>query len=479
MLTTKAQAQLPLVKISTDTFTNNYSQHATEVEPDTFAFGSTIVSAFQVGRVVNGGGADIGFSTTTDGGANWTAGYLPGLTVNFAGGRASAASDASVAYDAAHGQWLISTLPIGSNMVVAVSRSMDGISWENPITVSNINADKNWIVCDNTVTSPFYGHCYVEWDSPAAGDLIEMSTSTDGGLSWGPARQTADRAAGLGGQPLVQPNGTVIVPILSFSGSGGIGAFTSTNGGASWTKMVNVASVTDHTEAAGLRSGPLPSAEIDGAGKVYVVWSDCRFRAGCASNDIVVSTSTNGTSWTPVARIPIDPTTSTVDHFITGLGVDPATSGNTAHLTLAYYFYPVSNCSFSTCKLGVAFVDSNDGGNTWTRGKKLAGPMKLSWLPNSQNGLMVADYISTSYVEGKPFAVFAVANAKAGSIFDEAMYTTSAPLLASNEEPRFSSKGEKPVPNAKSDHGPMKFYDLDHEYPIPPPRKAAKRSSKK
>ncbi len=68
MLTMSAQAQLPLVKISTDTFTNPSSQHATEVEPDTFAFGSTLVSAFQVGRVVNGGGADIGFSTSTDGG---------------------------------------------------------------------------------------------------------------------------------------------------------------------------------------------------------------------------------------------------------------------------------------------------------------------------------------------------------------------------------------------------------------------------
>jgi hypothetical protein len=479
MLTMSAQAQLPLVKISTDTFTNPSSQHATEVEPDTFAFGSTLVSAFQVGRVVNGGGADIGFSTSTDGGTTWTAGYLPGLTVNFAGGSASAASDASVAYDAAHGQWLISTLPISNNDVVATSRSMDGINWENPVVVSNINADKNWIVCDNTVTSPFYGHCYSEWDSPAGGDIIEMSTSTDGGLSWGPARETADHAAGIGGQPLVRPDGTVVVPIIGLSGSGGIGVFTSTNGGTSWSKMVSVANITDHGEAGGIRSGPLPSAEIDGAGKVYVVWSDCRFRSGCSSNDIVMITSADAVKWTKPARIPIDPASSTVDHFITGLGVDPATSGSTAHLTLTYYFYPVSNCNFSTCKLGVGFVDSQDGGKTWTRGKKLAGPMRLSWLPDSQNGLMVADYISTSYVEGKPFAVFAVAKAKSGSIFDEAMYTTSAPLLASNNEPRFSSKGEKPIPGAKSDHGPMKFYDLDHEYPIPPPNKSAKRSAKK
>jgi len=48
-----AQAQIPLVQLSTDTFTDTDAQHMTEVEPDTFSFGSTIVSAFQVGRIGN------------------------------------------------------------------------------------------------------------------------------------------------------------------------------------------------------------------------------------------------------------------------------------------------------------------------------------------------------------------------------------------------------------------------------------------
>src|SRR2546428_11195283 len=40
-----------LVLLSTDPYTNPTSQHQTEVEPDTFAFGNTVVSAFQVGRL--------------------------------------------------------------------------------------------------------------------------------------------------------------------------------------------------------------------------------------------------------------------------------------------------------------------------------------------------------------------------------------------------------------------------------------------
>jgi hypothetical protein len=44
--------------------------------------------------------------------------------------------------------------------------------------------DKTWIVCDNTPTSPFFGHCYAQWDSPNASDLLQMSTSANGGASW-------------------------------------------------------------------------------------------------------------------------------------------------------------------------------------------------------------------------------------------------------------------------------------------------------
>src|SRR5580693_6152892 len=77
------QAQFTLVKISSDSFNNPESQHKSEVEPSTYSWGSTIVAAFQVARISGGGGADIGFSTTIDGGKTWTQGLLPGLTVHY------------------------------------------------------------------------------------------------------------------------------------------------------------------------------------------------------------------------------------------------------------------------------------------------------------------------------------------------------------------------------------------------------------
>jgi hypothetical protein len=478
MVAIPASAQFTLTRISTDTFSDTDAQHATEVEPDTFAFGNTIVSAFQVARIVDGGGADVGFSTSTDGGKTWTSGLLPGLTVNYQGGTFSAASDASVAYDAAHGVWLICTLPIGNNDLVAVSRSTDGIHWGAPVMVtSDIDSDKNWIVCDNTSTSKFYGHCYVEWDSPADGDLVFMSTSTDGGQTWGPAKTTGDSLSGIGGQPLVQPNGNVVVPIVSLF-TGGMAAFSSNNGGASWSSSVNIAGVEEHQDAGGIRSAGLPTADIDAAGNIYVIWSDCRFRAGCNANDLVMSTSSNGTTWTSPARLPIVPKTGAVDLFIPGLGIDHATSGASAHLAVTTYGYSNTNCSEATCQLYVGFTTSQDGGKTWTAAKVLAGPMKLSWLPNSQNGLMVADYLSVSYASGQPFGVFAVAKAPSGGKYDEAMYTTTTPLLAAANEPTYSSSADKPMPGVKGDKGPRKFYDDDGQYPIPPKKMARKASRK-
>jgi hypothetical protein len=447
-----------LTQLSEDTFTNASSQHATEVEPGAFTWGSTTVTAFQVARIFGGGGADIGFATSTNGGQTWTSGYLPGLTIYQGNGMYQAASDAAVAYDALHGVWLISTLPIGNSTAVAVSRSTDGINWSNPSFVTKSGGpDKNWIVCDNTPASKFYGHCYSEWDSTNAGDLIQMSTSTDGGMTWSPAVATQGQDFGIGGLPLVKPNGKVIVPFLGFGGF--VMAFNSINGGQTWTKAVNVGAFINHFEAGDIRSAGLPSAATDAKGKVYVAWPDCRFRTNCSSNDIVYSKSGNGTLWSVVKRVPIDPVTSTVDHFITGMAIEPGTYGTTAHVGLVYYYYPVSNCG-NNCSLLVGFIQSSNGGGRWSPAQTLGGPMSLNWLPDTFSGRMVADYIAVGFGGGKAFPIFALAQAPSGSLLHEAIYTTATGLSPEAPElEQLSSAGDRPVPNAKSDHVLRPFVD--------------------
>jgi hypothetical protein len=420
--------------LSTDPYTNTSSQHATEVEPDTFSAGSTIVSSFQVGRFFDGGSTNIGWARSTDGGSTWTKGFLPGITT-FAGGSFNRVSDPTVAYDAAHNVWLIASLALTgtTGSAVLVSRSTDGgATWGNPVTVAaagsgnaGSNLDKDWVVCDNTAASPFYGRCYVEWDDNGNGNRIKMSTSADGGLTWGTARETANAASGLGGQPVVQPNGTVVVPANNANETALI-AFRSTTGGASWGNASTVTTIPSHDVAAGLRTEPLPSAEIDGSGKVYVVWQDCRFRSGCSANDIVMTTSTDGVNWSQVVRIPLHATGSTFDHFVPGIAVDKTSSGASARLALAFYYYPNANCTTSTCQLDVGFASSSNAGQTWTAPVQLAGPLQSAWLANTNQGRMVGDYISTSYSSGGARPVFASATAPSGGVFAEGMFTSTA-----------------------------------------------------
>lgn len=446
-----ALANVALTQVSSDPFTNTTSQHRTQVEPDTFAYGTTIVSAFQTGRFFDGGSSDICFSTSSDSGATWTNGCLPGVTKFQGGGPYDRVSDAAVAYDARHGVWMISVLALTDTsgvvgQAVVTSRSTDGgHTWANPVVTANAtgsaNLDKNWIACDNTASSPNYGHCYTEYDDNGANNRIHMSTSSDGGLTW---TDKSTNSTGLGGQPVVRPNGTVLVPYESNAGQ--IRSFRSTNGGGTWSSPVTVATVQSHTVAGNLRTSPLPSAEIDSAGTAYVVWQDCRFQSGCTANDIVMSKSTSETTWGAVTRV----TSDGGDHFIPGIGVDPATSGASADLAVAYYRYPSASCTAATCQLTAGYTSSVNGGSSWSAPTQLAGPMALSSIANTSQGVMVGDYISTSIAGGRAWPVIAVANGPSGGTFDEAMYvptgglaitggarsTNASPLIITGHQPQ-------------------------------------------
>jgi hypothetical protein len=429
-------AQPGVVQVSADPYTAENAptgMHATEVEPDTFAWGSTLVTSFQVGRVFNGGATDIGVSTSTDGGVSWREAFLPGTSREaMRPGPFFSVSDPSVAYDARHHTWIISWLGAhfsgGGIVDVLVSRSTDGgLTWDDPVVVAatGVFYDKNWTACDNTPSSPFYGHCYTEFDNASAGDLELMSTSADGGMSWGAPTPTADNARGLGGQPVVQPNGRVVVPYEGLSGTSGIRAFTSDDGGETWNASVRISTRSSH-RVAGVRTSPLPSAEINRDGTVYVVWQDNRFEPGGAANDIVLSTSSDGLNWSAPSRIPIDPVGGNVDHFIPGLAVDRSSAGGNTLLALTYYFDRDPACAGPGCELFVGSTSSLDNGRTWSDPEVLAGPMRLDWLVPTTQGVMVGDYISTSFLAGQQrvLPAFAVGFEPSGTAeFDEPMFS--------------------------------------------------------
>jgi hypothetical protein len=113
-LVSSAQSANTIVQISQDVFTNGGSQHQTEVEPGSFAFGNAVVVAYQAGRFnLNGGASDVSWASSLDGGKHWHYGNLPGITKYTQElDPFNRASDPTVTYDAKHKVWLIESLPI-------------------------------------------------------------------------------------------------------------------------------------------------------------------------------------------------------------------------------------------------------------------------------------------------------------------------------------------------------------------------------
>jgi hypothetical protein len=451
-----AAVNVTLTQVSSDPFTNPTSQHKTQVEPDTYSAGNTVVAVFQQGRFFDGGSSDIGWATSSDGGATWQHGNLPGITT-YVGGPYQRVSDPSIAHDAKHGVWIAVTLPLNGPAGVAAvsSRSTDGITWQSPVTISTGGSlDKTWVACDDWPASPHYGNCYATFDDNGAGNVLKTSVSIDGGLTWGTPHNTANNAIGLGGQPIVQPNGNVVVP---YSGNfGDISVYRSTNGGASWSSSQLIASADEHNVAGGLRTSPLPSAEVNKKGKIYVAWQDCRFRTGCAENDIVFVSSKDGVTWSAPTRVPIDPVSSTVDHFIPGLAVDKTTGGRTTHLALTYYYYPQANCTAQTCQLDVGFVTSVNNGRSWSAPQQLGGPMSISQIANTSQGNMVGDYISTSITaDGHAQTVFAIGKTPApGSVYDESSYAPTGGLAVTGGAIKVGSERPVATSNYRPPFGP-------------------------
>ena len=446
-------ASAAIQQISNDPFTNSTSQHHTQVEPDTFASGSTVVSAFQSGRFYAGGGSSgISWATSTNAGLTWQRGTLPGITV-YAGGSYARVSDPVVAYDSAHGSWLIASLAakttfdgVNGSTAVLVSRSTNGgLTWNKPVLVaasgSSNNFDKDWMVCDQYPASPFYGRCYAEWDDAANHGRILMSSSINGGLTWSrPVSPTSQSFSALGGQPLVQPNGNVIVPIYGYdlkTGAEGLYSYRSTTGGASWTNLLKIASSTYSSASAFYRGGSLPSAAIDQQGKVYLAWAGCYFEPNCNADDLVLTTTTDGLTWTSLQRIPLDAVGSGVEHITAGLAVDSSTSGSAAHLAVTYYSWPYAGCSASTCQISVGFASSLNGGASWSQHQTLAGPMLATWWANTNQGYMTGDYIATAIASSTHQAVtaFPVATAPSGQTLNQFMEAASLSVTGGSLRP--------------------------------------------
>jgi hypothetical protein len=395
-------------RIHRDRFADPTSQHESETEPDSLTVGATTVALFQVGRSRSGGATAIGWSTTKDGGRSWREGILPGLTAaSRPAGPSARASDPVLAFDAVRGVWLAHSLALAEGVTrLTVHRSPDGLTWSGPIDVTvsqsaQLAYDKNWITCDNGAASPFRGRCYVAYTLVGEPDALAVQRSDDGGRTWSAAATRRMPVTGV--IPVVQPDGRLVLAF--WSGRTGMVSVTSTDGGVTLDEPVLISRLTAR-DTRPFRAPPLIAADVDGDGGVIVTWQDCRFRPGCAANDIVVSRSADGRTWTEPLRV-----TAGRDAVMPTIGVEP----RTGRLAIAYYVIQRNG-------IDAELVTSGDG-TRWSAPQRLSpGRMPIEWMPRTSLGRMLADYIGVSWVRGRPLVVYVLASPPRNGELRQAVY---------------------------------------------------------
>jgi hypothetical protein len=368
-----------------------------------------------------------GWATSTDAGRTWRAGFLERV--------GERVSDPVVAYDPVRRVWLIATLGANAGSTeLLVSRSPDGLMWSRPTPAAadpSESYDKEWIVCDTWLASPFRGRCYLAYLELATRE-IRTRYSTDGGVTWSAPvalQVAAPELSGNGAFPIVRPDGTLLVA-FSVYGSldpahDSIQVARSRDGGATFTTAASAAQLFSENIPA-VRAPAFASADVDAAGTVYLVWADCRFSAQCRTGSIVLATSSDGIAWSTPRRVPFAAAGDARDWFVPAVAVDPATAGGRARVAItAYSVTQPRGCP--SCQVVDAYlVRSVDGGRSWLPPARLnAESVPLEWVAETGLGRMLGDYISTSFVGGRPVPVLSLADAPVAGKLKQAVFAST------------------------------------------------------
>ena len=161
---------------------------------------------------------------------------------------------------------------------------------------------------------------------------------------------------------------------------------------------------------------------------MLTAWQDCRFRAGCTANDVVVSRSADGKTWSAPVRV-----TSGRNVVLPTIGVEPGTG----RLAIAYYVLQRNG-------IDAELITSSDG-TRWSAPQRLnARRMPLEWMPQTTLGRMLADYIGVSWVRGRPLVVLALASPPRSG--QAAAGDLRRPRLAGvRRQPRRQRRGRSPA----------------------------------
>jgi hypothetical protein len=409
---------------------------------------NNIIGAFQQDRWNDGGAKGLAAARSMDGGASWTRNFARFSECSGGDSDYERATDPWVSFDAAGRAYQISlsidSAALGVSAVLASTSTDGGATWSSPETIIrddnpvNFN-DKESITGDWTRAD----HAYATWIRGAhPGENVSLtglnrsfayrgqpmfSRTTDGGQTWStPAAMTNQNIYAQGNQIVVLPDGTLVnVFAALFKGSGVqpnenqvfMAVIRSRDGGEHWSAPVKIANLgtalltdpdtpnptsLDETVRAG---DYLPDIAVDHTtGAIYVVWAD---GLGDASNDVVISSSTDGgRHWT--APRAVDQTPG--PHAFNGT-VEVTSDGTVAVL---YYDFR-NNTPAAGLPTDVWLAHSHDGGASWSE-QHVTGPFDMKAAPVAR-GYFLGDYQGLAAIDEDLIAFFSTTQGDAANVY--------------------------------------------------------------
>ncbi len=348
---------------------------------------------------------------------------------------------------------------------IVCQKSTDGgITWSDG-TFMGLNGtkaqDKEWAVLD-----PKTNTIYVTWTqfdsygSSASTDssMIMFSKSTDGGMTWSPAKRINRKAGDCvdsdhtaeGAVPAVGPNGEVYV---CWSRSDTLWFDRSLDGGTTW--LEEDVFVTEHVGGWDLsipglmrcNGMPVTKCDLSGGpfhGTIYVNWADQR--NGPHDTDVFLTRSTDGgQTWSPPVRVNDDVTQT--HQFFTWMDVDQHTG------ILYFIFYDRRNYTNQNTDVYLAY--SIDGGQSFTNVKISS----TSFNPSPQ--IFFGDYTNISAYKGKVAPIWTRMDGFVTSIWtaliDFSTLTQTVPF-----SPHAHLQPLWPNPAASWTHTPMEVADAGY-----------------